>query len=82
MKNITLSIDDKTYDRARIVAAKRKTSVSNLVRGFLAGLADGDSDHVQTKSWRELWDSIDAVNAEVGERPSRSRTYDNKRFPR
>lgn len=39
MKNITLSIDDDTYRRARIVAAERDTSVSALVRDYLRNLA-------------------------------------------
>ena len=41
MKNITLSIDDETYRRARIVAAERNTSVSGLVRAYLKTLAAG-----------------------------------------
>jgi hypothetical protein len=39
MKNITVSLDDETYRRARIVAAEQNTSVSALVRRFLSGLA-------------------------------------------
>ena len=44
MKNITVSVDDETYRRARIKAAERDTSVSALVKGFLAGLADDEGD--------------------------------------
>lgn len=44
MKNITVSVDDDTYRLARIKAAERDTSVSALVKGFLAGLAAGESD--------------------------------------
>jgi len=39
MKNITVSVDDDLYDRARVLAAREKTSVSDLVKRFLAGLA-------------------------------------------
>ena len=35
MKNITLKIDDLTYRKARIRAAKSGTSVSAMVRDFL-----------------------------------------------
>jgi hypothetical protein len=43
VKNITVALDDATYRHARIVAAERGTSVSALVKQFLAGLAqDGD----------------------------------------
>ena len=39
MKNITVSLDEETYGRARIKAAERDTSVSALVRGFLVAVA-------------------------------------------
>ena len=38
MKNITLSIDEGTYRRARIRAAELDTSVSALVRDYLKSL--------------------------------------------
>jgi hypothetical protein len=39
MKNITVSLDEEIYRRARIKAAERDTSVSALVKGFLVELA-------------------------------------------
>ena len=39
MKNITVSLDEETYRRARIKTAERDTSASALVRGFLVALA-------------------------------------------
>lgn len=36
MKNLTLTIDDEILDRARIVAAEKRTSVNAMVREFLA----------------------------------------------
>jgi predicted CopG family antitoxin len=44
VKNITVSVDDETYRRARMKAAEQDTSVSALVRRFLAGLAQEESD--------------------------------------
>lgn len=44
MKNITVSLDDETYRRARVKAAERSTSVSALVREFLNALAADESD--------------------------------------
>ncbi len=41
VKNITLSIDDETYRLSRIKAAEAGTSVSALVRDYLADLAQG-----------------------------------------
>lgn len=45
MKNITISLDDEVYRRARIRAAQEDTSVSGLVRDFLVQLA-GQEDTV------------------------------------
>ncbi len=39
MKNITVSLDDETYRRARVKAAERDTSESALVEPFLPELA-------------------------------------------
>ena len=41
MRNITLSIDEETYRLARIKAAEEGTSVSALVRDYLADLVEG-----------------------------------------
>jgi predicted transcriptional regulator len=43
MKNITVSLDDETYRRARMIAAHRDTSVSALVKRFLVDLASGET---------------------------------------
>ena len=75
MKNITVSVDDESYRRARIVAARRGTSVSALVREFLVDLTSGIEEHTD---WPALWKSVDTWGAEVGERPTRSRTYDGR----
>ena len=44
MKNITVTVDDETYRKARVKAAERDTSVSALVKHFLTELAAGESD--------------------------------------
>jgi hypothetical protein len=49
MKNITVSVDDETYRRARMVAAARDTSVSALVRDFLRDLPAGESEFERLK---------------------------------
>ena len=43
MKNITVSVDDETYRKARIKAAELDTSVSALVRDYLAKLGEQES---------------------------------------
>ena len=44
MKNITVSLPDEIYRRARIKAAERDRSVSGLVRDFLTALGGAESD--------------------------------------
>jgi len=39
LKNITLSVDEETYRRARIAAAERNTTVSALLRDYLRTFA-------------------------------------------
>ncbi|MFO1102044.1 MAG: hypothetical protein U1E20_03960 [Methylocystis sp.] len=43
MKNITVSLDDELYRRARIRAAREDTSVSAVVRRFLTEFASEGS---------------------------------------
>ena len=49
MKNITVSLDDETYRRARMIAAQRDTSVSALVKRFLTELACGETEFERLK---------------------------------
>ena len=44
MKNITVSVEDEVYRRARMKAAEQDTSVSALVKRFLAEFAQDESD--------------------------------------
>lgn len=47
--NLTLQLDEETIRRARIVAAKRGTSVSALVARELAGLVDQDARYEEAR---------------------------------
>jgi hypothetical protein len=64
MRNITVSVDDETYRRARVKAAEQDTSVSALVKRFLNGLATEESDCERLKrEERALRDRISAFRA-------------------
>ena len=64
MKNITVTVDDETYRRARIKAAERDTSISALVKRFLTELAVGESDIERLKrEERALRDRIATFRA-------------------
>jgi hypothetical protein len=49
VKNITVSLDDDTYRRARMVAAERDTSISALVKMFLVSLGAGETQMERLK---------------------------------
>jgi hypothetical protein len=78
VKNITISLDDETYRRARIKAAELETSVSALVRGYLVDLAGGESEFERLeKLERVLRDRI--VWFQAGDRLSRDELHDRGR---
>ena len=75
MRNITVSVPDETYRRARIRAAARDTSVSALVREFLTSLGDEEPEFERRKRLQaEVLQSIRTFRA--GDRLSRDRAHD------
>lgn len=74
MKNITVSLDDETYRRARVRAAELDTTVSALVRQFLVELASGEAEVARLKrEERALRESIGSFRA--GDRLSRDEVH-------
>jgi hypothetical protein len=64
VKNVTVSLDDEVYRRARVKAAERDTSLSALVRGFLISLGEEESDFERRKRLQdEVLRSIVAFRA-------------------
>jgi hypothetical protein len=53
VKNITVSLDDETYRRARVKAAEMDTSVSALVKQYLGDLAAGESEFERLKKMEQ-----------------------------
>ena len=64
VRNITVSVDDETYRRARRKAAEQDTSVSALVRRFLVDLAaeEGPAERLRREE-RELLAQITQFSA-------------------
>ncbi len=79
MKNITVSVDEETYRRARIAAAERNSSVSRLVRDYLRSLGaaqDGESDTSST-----LFAALDkAKGFRASKRMGREETHARRRL--
>jgi uncharacterized protein YdaU (DUF1376 family) len=64
VKNVTVSLDDETYRRARMVAAQRDTSVSALVKRFLQQLGSEETETERLKrEERALRERITAFRA-------------------
>lgn len=77
MKNITVTVDDETYRRARIKAAERDTSVSALVKQFLNELSGEDEFD---RLWRKEQDLRKQIrNFDGGDRLSRDEMYERRR---
>jgi hypothetical protein len=77
VRNITVSLDDESYRRARIVAAERGTSVSALVKQFLAGLSREADEKTELKQAEEtLREEITRFRA--GDRLSRDEIHARK----
>ena len=75
MKNVTVSLPDEVYRRARVKAAERDTSVSALVREFLNSLGEQESDFERRKRLQsEVLDSIDKFRA--ADRLSRNKVHE------
>jgi antitoxin component of RelBE/YafQ-DinJ toxin-antitoxin module len=53
VKNITVSVDDETYHRARVKAASSGLSVSRVVRSFLASFARDETEFDRLKREEE-----------------------------
>lgn len=74
MKNITVTVDDEVYRRARVKAAEESTSVSAMVRAFLLKVTGEESDFERRKRLqRETIASIRAFSA--GDRLSREEIH-------
>jgi len=64
MRNITVSVDDDTYKRARVAAAERDTSVSALVKAYLEQLASHETEVERLKRQeREIRSRIESFSA-------------------
>jgi plasmid stability protein len=77
MKNITVTLDDETYRKARMRAAELDTSVSAIVRKYLTEFAEGESRFERLKKQEEAVRArIEKFTAE--DRLSRDELHDRK----
>ena len=78
MRNITVSVDDETYKRARVAAAERDTSLSALVKADLQQLVSPESEFERLKrEEREIRNQI--VSFSASDRLSREELHGRSR---
>ena len=53
MKNVTVSLPDEVYRKARIKAAERNVSLSSLVRRYLESLAEEEGEFKRLERLQE-----------------------------
>jgi Arc/MetJ family transcription regulator len=76
MKNITLAVDDDVLDRARLVAAQKRTTVNAMVRNFLAEVGEREDRIAEAR--RQLRHLMDASEGRMapGWRFDRDETHE------
>jgi cell division protein FtsB len=77
VKNITVSVDDETYRRARVKAAELDTSVSALVKHYLNELAGQQSEFERLEA-EELALRAQIKGFKAGSRLSREEVHDRR----
>lgn len=83
MKNITVSVDDDVYHRARVRAAEQRTSVSAIVRRILSDVA---SEETQEERLQRLEDeTVKKIRARkvefsAGNRLPRGKVHERNAF--
>ncbi|MEO0793279.1 MAG: DUF6364 family protein [Pseudomonadota bacterium] len=93
-KNLTLSIEEDLLDKARVLAAMKRTSVNEMVREFLARVVREEQERDESREQllelidRSPGDMSESPGEDMGEdmgawRPSREETYSGEpRFDR
>ena len=64
VKNVTVSLPDEVYRKARVRAAERNTSLSALVKQFLQSLAEDEGEFKKLERLQEeSYDEIERFRA-------------------
>lgn len=81
-RNLTLAIDDDLLDKVRVLAAMKRTTVNEAVRGFLTQWVQQETSKDEARE--ALLKLIDESDGDMGDwRPSRAETYSgDPRFDR
>ena len=74
-RNLTLTVDEDLLREARAMAARRRTSVNEMVRGFLRDVVSQESRRLA--AWERLQPLLDRHAVHLGRpRPSRDELHE------
>lgn len=80
-KNITLAIDEDLLDKARVLAAMRRTSVNAMVREFLDREVHKEiQDAKRAEAWTRFFKEIDAERGDQADRKDADKIFDRDAF--
>lgn len=83
-RNLTLAIDDALLDKVRVLAAMKRTSVNEMVRGFLRRAVEEEREADEAReALLKLIDESEGRGGEGWRPPTREETYSGElRFDR
>ncbi|MDP3377127.1 MAG: DUF6364 family protein [Brevundimonas sp.] len=83
-RNLTLAIDDDLLDKVRVLAAMKRTSVNEMVRGFLQRAVEEEREADEAReALLRLIDESEGRGGEGWRPPTREETYSGEpRFDR
>ena len=85
MKTVTLTIEDEIYQAAEAEAARRQTTVGQVVQEALRSMARGEApgeaaEQTEREQRLRLVDLLEQCGIDLTERPTREATYAHRRF--
>lgn len=80
-KNITLAIDGDLLDKARVLAAMRRTSVNEMVREFLAREVEREAEQAsRAEVWGRVFEAADQGAQRRALRKAGEQIFDREEF--
>ena len=87
MKTVSITVEDAAWEAMQKLTKAEGKALGEILSSAVAGWSASRVHSMPSLEERrqvleKLWDRIDACNVEIGERPTRARTYDHRRFHR
>jgi antitoxin component of RelBE/YafQ-DinJ toxin-antitoxin module len=85
MKTLSVRVDDATWSAAAQVAAAQHTTLGAMVAGFVKQVAAQEPELDEAEDARQRAELVKALaecRLDLSEKPSREKTYSDRRFHR